>query len=129
MNLSHVIIGPVVTEKSMNIVDKIGHHTLYVHANSTKSDIKSAILLYFGAQVSSVRIVKLPTKTRVRGKQGPQIKRKKRKKAIISLKTGETLDLLKLTTPPKKPKKAVKKSSPEPSSPSEKKAPKTSVKA
>ncbi len=101
MNLSYVILGPVVTEKSMHTVDKTGQHTVYIHADATKIDVKSAIKKFFGAGVSSVQIIKLPIKIRVRGKNGPQIKRKVRKKAIIRLNEGHTLDLLKLASEPK----------------------------
>ncbi len=109
MNLSHVILGPVVTEKSMNVVDKTGQHTIYIHADATKDDVKSAVKKFFGAKVSGVQIIKLPIKIRVRGKHGPQIKRKVRKKAVVRLAEGQTLDLLK---PASAPKKSKKKSSP-----------------
>jgi large subunit ribosomal protein L23 len=111
MNLSYVIVGPVVTEKSMKTVDSIGAHSLYVHSDATKDDVKSALKKFYGVHVSGVTITKLPTKTRVRGRHGPQIKRKTRKKAIVRLQKNESLDLLKLAPLPKQ--KKVVKNSPE----------------
>jgi large subunit ribosomal protein L23 len=105
MNISHVILGPVISEKSMKTFEEKGQHFLYVHADATKADIKSAIKNFFDVNVRKVQIIKLPTKTRVRGKHGPQIKRKRRKKAILSLRGGESFDLLKLAPQKKVSKK------------------------
>lgn len=122
MNLSHVIVGPVVTEKSMHTVDSIGAHSLYVHEDASKGDVRSALKKFYGVDVSGITVSKLPTKTRVRGKHGPQIKRKKRKKAIVRLKKNQSLDLLKLVSAQKA--KKTTKATPEKASPE---ATKTSV--
>lgn len=112
MNASHVILGPVVTEKSVQIAEKNNQHTLYIHADATKDDVKNALKKFFDVEVSDVKIVKLHHKIRMRSKHGPQVKRKQRKKAIVCLKEGTSFDLLKLAPAPKAPKAAKKKAAP-----------------
>jgi len=65
-------------------------------------------LKFFGVKVADVKIIPTPTKTRVRGAHGPQLKRKTKKKAILCLAAGETFDILKLASAPKKPAKKAK---------------------
>jgi len=95
MNLSQVIIGPVVTEKAMKLASDQNYHTIFVHPQATKLYIKTTLKKYYDVDVAAVKIIKMPSKTRVRGTRGPQIKRKPRVKALVKLKTG-TLDLLKI---------------------------------
>ncbi len=111
MNLSHVIQGPVVTEKAMRHSEN-NQVVLLVHPDATKTEIKSAVSKFFGTQVADVKIIHTPLKVRVRGKHGPQPKRKPRKKAIICLKEGQSFDILKMgsaSAPKKIPKKAPEK--------------------
>jgi len=108
MNASHVILGPVVTEKSVRLTEKNNQHVLYIHADASKDDVRRALKKFFGVEPSAIKIVKLHHKIRMRSKYGPQIKRKQRKKAIVCLPEGKSLDLLKMVSAPKAPKKAKK---------------------
>lgn len=108
MNASHVILGPVITEKAVQIAEKNNQHTLYIHTDATKDDVKNALKKFFGVEADSIKIVKLHHKIRVRSKYGPQVKRKQRKKAIVCLKEGKSFDLLKLAPAPKAPKASQK---------------------
>jgi len=94
MNLSQVILGAVVTEKSMKEAGEKGYHTVIVHADASKTDIKAAFTKMYHVDICKVRIIKSPSKTRVRAKHGPQIKRKPRKKALVKVRAGGSLDLL-----------------------------------
>lgn len=117
MNMSHVILGPAVTEKALHLSEKKNQHVLFVHSDATKLDVSRAIQTFFGVKTKEVRIVKMPKKIRVRGKFGPQVKRKERKKAIVRLAEGESLDLLKLAPEPTAKKvKTSEKKTPEASS-------------
>ncbi len=105
MNLTQVITGPVVTEKAMRHSEN-NQVVLHIHSDATKTDVKSALKKYFSVEADGVRIVYMPVKIRVRGKHGPQAKRKPKKKAIISLKKGQSFDILKMAgTATKKPAK------------------------
>jgi len=110
MNLSTVILGPVVTEKAMTLAEK-NQHTLYVTKGATKDEVKSAVKKFFNITALSVNIIKMPEKIRVRGARGATPKRKPRTKAIITLAEGQNFDPLKTKVSAEKPKKAASKTS------------------
>jgi large subunit ribosomal protein L23 len=96
MDLSRVIIGPVVTEKAeRQKVAETGHvYALKVAPKSTKVDIRNAVERLYGVQVSKVRIVKIQPKTRVFSAHASMEKRHAGKKALVTLKKGsKALDL------------------------------------
>ncbi len=101
MNLAQVIEGPIVTEKAMRHSEN-NQVVLRVHSDATKSEIKSAVEKYFGVEATGIKIIQTPLKIRVRGRHGPQPKRKPRKKAIVCLKAGQSFDILKMGSAPKK---------------------------
>ena len=80
-----VIIKPVVSEKSYNLIDN-GKYTFEVDPRSNKTEIKQAIEVIFGVKVASVNILNRVGKTR-RTKFGLG-KRKDTKRAIVTLKSG-----------------------------------------
>ena len=84
-----VIIKPVVSEKSYNLIDN-GKYTFEVDPRSNKTEIKQAIEVIFGVKVASVNTLNRVGKTR-RTKFGLG-KRKDTKRAIVTLKSG-TIDI------------------------------------
>ncbi len=88
-NIYEIIKQPVVTEKTT----KISEHNQFVFkvANSSaKNDIKKAIEKIFKVKVKSINTIKIKGKAKVfKGTKG---KRSDYKKAIVTLKAGETLD-------------------------------------
>ena len=78
-----VILKPVVTEKSMNMmVEK--KYTFYVHPEANKAQIKEAVQRMFeGTKVREVKTMNLEGKTRRRGMIFG--KTAKKKKAIVFL--------------------------------------------
>ena len=78
-----VILKPVVTEKSMNMMaDK--KYTFYVHPEANKAQIKEAVQRMFeGTKVREVKTMNLEGKTRRRGMIFG--KTAKKKKAIVFL--------------------------------------------
>ncbi len=96
MDLSRVIIGPIVTEKAeRQKVVETGHvYALKVAPKSTKIDVRNAIERLYGVQVSKVRIVKIQPKTRILSAHASMEKRHAGKKALVTLKKGsKALDL------------------------------------
>lgn len=85
-----VILKPVVTEKSMNIMaDK--KYTFMVHPDATKSQVKEAVEKMFeGTKVKSVNTMNIQGKTKRRGMTFG--KTAKSKKAIVTL-TEESKDI------------------------------------
>jgi large subunit ribosomal protein L23 len=80
-----VIIKPVVSEKSYNLIDE-GKYTFEVAPGSNKTEIKQAVERIFNVKVASVNTLNRVGKTR-RTKFGLG-KRKDTKRAIVTLKSG-----------------------------------------
>jgi len=85
-----VILKPVVTEKSMNVMAE-KKYTFYVHPQATKAQVKEAVEKMFeGTKVYSVNTMNCEGKTKRRGATSG--KTAKRKKAIVKL-TAESKDI------------------------------------
>ena len=84
-----IIISPVVSEKSYNLIDD-GKYTFVVDTRANKTEIKLAIEKIFNVKVGSVNTLTRQGKTR-RTKFGIG-KRKTTKRAIVTLKSG-TIDI------------------------------------
>jgi large subunit ribosomal protein L23 len=88
-NPRDVILRPVVSEKSYNLIDE-GKYTFEVDPRSNKTEIKQAIEHIFKVKVASVN-----TMNRVGKEKKTRFgigKRKDSKRAIVTLKTG-TIDI------------------------------------
>ena len=85
-----VILRPVITEKSMNMMsDK--KYTFYVHPEATKIQVKEAVEKMFnGTKVSSVNTMNIDGKKRRRGMTVGRTA--KSKKAIVQL-TADSTDI------------------------------------
>ena len=85
-----VILKPVITEKSMNVMgDK--KYTFFVHPEATKTQIKEAVEKMFeGTKVKSVNTMNIDGKKRRRGMTVG--KTAKSKKAIVAL-TEDSKDI------------------------------------
>lgn len=88
-NPRDIIVAPVVSEKSYGLIDT-GKYTFLVDPRASKPEIKAAIELIFGVEVSSINTVNRIGKSR-RTKFGTG-KRKDTKRAIVTLKSG-TIDI------------------------------------
>ena len=78
-----VILRPVVTEKSMNMMSE-KKYTFYVHPEANKAQIKEAVQRMFeGTKVREVKTMNLDGKTRRRGMIFG--KTAKKKKAVVCL--------------------------------------------
>ena len=88
-NPRDVIIAPVVSEKSYNLIDE-GKYTFLVDPRSNKTEIKNAVEAIFDVKVSSVNTANRQGKTR-RTRTGIG-KKKDTKRAIVTLREG-TIDI------------------------------------
>ena len=85
-----VILRPVVTEKSMNLMAE-KKYTFYVHPDANKVQIKEAVEKMFeGTKVKKVNTIKVPGKMRRRGRTTGYTA--DRKKAVVTL-TEESKDI------------------------------------
>ena len=90
MDLSRVIIGPVVTEKAERLKAGLGKgtthtYTLRVAPWATKVDIKTALRMFYEVDVSKVRIIHTQSKVRDLGAGKMMEKRHAFKKALVTL--------------------------------------------
>jgi large subunit ribosomal protein L23 len=85
-----IIIRPVISEKSYKLLEQ-NKYTFEVHPNARKREIKEAIEAIFGKEVVAVNTIKVRGK---RKRQGWTSGRTRSwKKAIITLKPGQTIEL------------------------------------
>ena len=85
-----VIIRPIVTEKSMRLLDD-NRYTFLVHPDANKTEIKIAVEKIFSVKVTSVNTMNRQGKTR-RTRAGLG-KRADTKRAIVSLAEGQSIDI------------------------------------
>tara|TARA_Y100000741_G_scaffold127611_1_gene96185 strand:- start:106 stop:399 length:294 start_codon:yes stop_codon:yes gene_type:complete len=93
MNKIHLydkIISPIVTEKSTNISEQ-NKIIFKVPTKANKKNLKKSIEKIFKVNVMKVNIIN--KKNRVKLTRGRKIKIKGYKKAIITLKKGQNIDL------------------------------------
>ena len=93
MNKIHLydkIISPIVTEKSTNL-SELNKIVFKVPLKANKKNLKTSIEKIFKVSVIKVNI--LNKKNRIKTTRGKKIKIKGYKKAIITLKKGQNIDL------------------------------------
>ncbi|TYO93844.1 50S ribosomal protein L23 [Desulfallas thermosapovorans] len=89
-NPRDIIKKPVVTEKSMGLVEE-NKYTFIVDMGANKIEIRQAVEELFNVKVDKVRTMRVKGKTkRVRNRWG---KAPDRKKAIVTLKEGQKIQL------------------------------------
>ena len=90
LHLYDKIISPLLTEKSTNLsgLNKI---VFKVHKNANKNNIKNNIEKIFKVNVTKVNIINKQNRTKLT--RGRKVKISGFKKAIITLKKGQSIDL------------------------------------
>jgi large subunit ribosomal protein L23 len=84
MDLSRVIIGPIVTEKSERLKGD-NMYTLKVNQRASKVDVKNALRKYWDCQVTNIRVLRVPSKVRTVGRGQSIQKRRPYKKMLVTL--------------------------------------------
>jgi large subunit ribosomal protein L23 len=88
------ILRPVITEKTMALMQEKNQATFRVAPNANRTQVKLAFERVFGVKATEVRILNvLPKSTRRGGRYEGKISGYK--KAIVTVATGEALDLFK----------------------------------
>ncbi len=97
MDLTNILLQPVVTEKS-SMNQEMGKYTFRVHSDANKIQVEKAVEKAYGVNVTSVRIQKIQRKERLVGRGKTRTKRPASKRAIVTLKAKQTLDFNKVKT-------------------------------
>lgn len=95
MSNPRILIRPVITEKVTNQTEKEGRYGFIVERTANKIEIKNAVEKEFGVTVTGVRTMIVRGKDRTRYTKTNILRGSTSgyKKAIISLKKGEVIDL------------------------------------
>jgi len=90
MNSHHEIIkAPIITEKSSELA-QAGKYVFSVAVSANKTHVKQAIEALFNVKVKQVNIMNVKPKLKGRGYQKGLTSRKR--KAIVTLQEGQTID-------------------------------------
>ncbi len=90
INLYDTIIGPVITEKSTNL-SSLNKIVFKVIDTANKKNLKNNIEKIFKVNVTKINIIN--KKNRTKFTRGRTVKVKGFKKAIVTLKKGQNIDL------------------------------------
>ncbi len=93
MRINKVIIKPLITEKSVAL-NAFNRYIFEVSMQATKGLIADELKSVFGVDAIEVRTLIMPGKKRRVSKTNRFMKTAKRKKAIVTLKEGQKIDLL-----------------------------------
>jgi large subunit ribosomal protein L23 len=92
MHIYEVIKRPVITEKSMELVDFENKYVFEVDLRANKLLVKEAVEEAFDVDVVNVNLMVMPVKTSLRGRRS-RIRKSKWKKAIVTLAPGSSIQL------------------------------------
>lgn len=84
-----VLVNPIITEKSNELMIEEGKYMFHVSARATKTDIRRAVEARFNVQVADVNIVNLPRKPKRAGRS--EYVTEIRRKAIVTLAQGQRI--------------------------------------
>ena len=90
LHLYDKVLSPMVTEKSTNLSEQ-NKIIFKVHPKANKKNLKSNIEKIFKVTVTKVNIIN--KKSRIKTTRGKKVRVKGFKKAIITLKKGQNIDL------------------------------------
>lgn len=92
MHIYEVIKRPVVTEKTIDLVDYDNQYVFEVDMRANKILVKDAVEEAFDVTVLNVNMSVMPAKTATRGRH-QRIRKSKWKKAIVTLSPGDSIQL------------------------------------
>ena len=95
MNLTEVLIKPIITEKANTQAEKLRRYAFKVNRKANKLEIKKAVENFYGVAVLDVNTVVSPGKNKTRYTKAGFIKGVKPayKKAYVTVAEGDTIDL------------------------------------
>ena len=95
MKPSDVLVKPVLSEKVNKLTEKFNRYTFIVNRKANKLEIKKAVEEFYGIQVQEVNTLVMPSKAKSRNTKAGVLTGRKpaKKKAIVTVAEGETIDL------------------------------------
>ncbi len=95
MKLGDVLIRPVLSEKVNRQTEKFNRYTFIIDRKANKLEVKKAVEEFYGIQVKEVNTMVMPSKAKSRNTKSGIVSGRKpaKKKAIVTVAEGETIDL------------------------------------
>jgi large subunit ribosomal protein L23 len=95
MKLSDVLVKPILTEKANSQQDKLRRYAFRVDRKANKLEIKKAVEDFYGVTVVDVNTAVVPGKNKTRFTKAGYVQGRKPayKKAMVTVKEGDTIDL------------------------------------
>ena len=90
-NINEVIVRPLVTEKSHDMLDRLGAYTFVVAKEANKIEIAQAVEKQFNVKVRDVRTMRYAGKQKRMGKHAGR--KASWKKAVVMLAAGDAIEL------------------------------------
>jgi large subunit ribosomal protein L23 len=97
VEITEVLRQGIVTEKSVSLQEQ-NKYTFEVALNANKIDVRRAVETLFNVNVVSVNIMRMPGKPRLMRRRGAPprpVAAREWKKAIVTLREGQSIDALK----------------------------------
>jgi len=97
VELTEVLRQGIITEKTVKLQEQ-NKYTFKVALNANKIDVRRAVETLFNVQVVKVNMIRMPGKPRMirrRGSMPRPVAAREWKKAIVTLREGQTIDALK----------------------------------
>jgi large subunit ribosomal protein L23 len=91
-----ILVKPVVTEKSLKLVDEENQYTFEVDSRASKDSVKQEVEKRFKVNVLKVRTISKRGKRVSWGRKRIPGSKKDTKKAILTLKSSDSIDLFKV---------------------------------
>lgn len=96
MSSIQVIIRPIISEKSMSEAGK-SKYTFEVRKDASKGEIKAAVMADFSVDVEGIQTTIVKGRSKRVGKRREEVTSGKWKKAVVSLKSGQKIDMFSLS--------------------------------
>ena len=94
--MNDILIAPVLTEKTSRLSEEGRHYAFRVASDANKIEIRKAIEERYNVGVTSVRTIAIRPKSKVQmTRRGYMVgKTPRRKKAIVTVREGQTIDIV-----------------------------------
>jgi large subunit ribosomal protein L23 len=92
LHAREIVRRPLVTEKSTYLQDALNQYVFLVHPDANRLQVKAAVEELFGVKVTDVRT--LIRKGRPRRSFGKAITTRPAKRAIVTLREGDKIDVV-----------------------------------
>jgi large subunit ribosomal protein L23 len=97
VEITEILRKGIITEKTMKLQGQ-NKYTFQVALQANKIDVRRAVETLFGVKVVKVNMIRMPGKPKMirrRGAPPRPVKVREWKKAIVTLREGQTIDALK----------------------------------